>query len=127
MSPGRRDERNIAKKKRTLSCATGLRNLGESARNKRAFSSSGNGKIAGDGVNNRNHGKKGWDGEDGLRNDGKDDGCKDRKDGREGDDWVFSIDSDTDDEGNCKDRNDGREGDDRNFDIDSDSDDAGDS
>jgi hypothetical protein len=129
MSPGRRDECNIAKKKRTSSCATGLRNLGESARNKRAFSSSGNGKIAGDGVKDMNHGKKGWDGENGLHNDGKDDGCNDRKDGRrEGDDsWVFSIDSDSDNEGDCKDGKDGREGDRRNFDVDSDSDNEGDS
>ena len=127
MSPGRRDERNIAKKKRTSSCATGLRNLGESARNKRAFASSGNGKIAGDGVKDRKHGKRGWDGENGLHNDGKDDGCRVRKVGREGDDWVFSIDSDTDDEGDCKDRKNGREGDDRNFDIESNSDNDGDS
>jgi hypothetical protein len=48
MSCGRRDKRNIAKKKRTSSCAKGLRNLGESAMSKRMLSSiAGDAKIAG--------------------------------------------------------------------------------
>ena len=62
MSCGRRDKHNIAMKKRTLSCATGLRNLEASAKNKRSSSSSGNGKIAGDRVDDRNHGNNVLDG-----------------------------------------------------------------
>ena len=58
MSCGRRDKRNIAKKKRTSSCATGLRNLGASAMSKRTLSGiAGDAKIAGDRVDQqRNRG-----------------------------------------------------------------------
>ena len=68
MSSGRRDKRSIAKKKRTSSCATGLRNLGASAKKKRTSSCANNVRI-------------------------------DSKNGKEVDDWVFDIDSDSDNEG----------------------------
>ena len=57
---GRRDKRNIAKKKRTSSCATGLRNLGASAMSKRTLSGiAGDAKIAGDRVDRqRNRGNR---------------------------------------------------------------------
>ena len=88
MSCGRRDRRNIAKKKRTSSCATGLRNLGASAMSKRTLSGiAGDAKIAGDRVNRqRNRGNRdgGWD----LREDGKVE--------EEDYAWVFSTDSDSD-------------------------------
>jgi hypothetical protein len=73
MSCVARDKHNISKKRRTLSCATGLRNLGASARKKRSSSTAG-----------VHH-----DGEDGPRQDGK-------VGSRLGDDWVFDIDSDSD-------------------------------
>jgi hypothetical protein len=41
MSSVRRDQRNIVKKRQMLSCASGLRNLGASARKKRAPSQTG--------------------------------------------------------------------------------------
>ena len=68
MSSGRRDKRSIAKKKRTSSCATGLQNLGASAKKKRTSFFSN-------------------------------DICIDSKNGKEVDDWVFDIDSDSDNEG----------------------------
>ena len=68
MSSGRRDKRSIAKKKRMSSCATGLRNLGASAKKKRTSFFSN-------------------------------DICIDSKNGKEVDDWVFDIDSDSDNEG----------------------------
>ena len=91
MSSGRRDKRNIAKKKRTPSCATGLRNLWASAR--RSLSP----RCAG----SSNRGKHGRDGGNGVRNDGKLDVRMDGKNGREDDAWVFDVDSDSDDEGPC--------------------------
>jgi hypothetical protein len=68
MSSGRRDKRSIAKKKRTSSCATGLRNLGASEKKKRTSSFAN-------------------------------DICIDSKNGKEVDDWVFDIDSDSHNEG----------------------------
>ena len=68
MSSGRRDKRSIAKNKRMSSCATGLRNLGASAKKKRTSSFAN-------------------------------DICIDSKNGKEVDDWVFDIDSDSDNEG----------------------------
>jgi hypothetical protein len=68
MSSGRRDKRSIEKKKRTSSCATGLRNLGASAKKKRTSSCANDVRI-------------------------------DSKNGKEVDDWVFDIDSDSDNEG----------------------------
>ena len=58
MPCGRRDKRNIAKKKRTSSCATGLRNLGASVMSRRTLSGiAGDAKIAGDRVDQwRNRG-----------------------------------------------------------------------
>jgi hypothetical protein len=68
MSSGRRDKRSIAKMKRTLSCATGLRNLGVSAKKKQTSSCANDIRI-------------------------------DRKNGKEVDDWVLDIDSDSHNEG----------------------------
>ena len=76
MSSGRRDKRSIAKKKRTSSCATGLRSLGASAKKKQTSSSA-----------------------NGVFNKGKNDICNDRKNGKEDDDWVFDVDSDSNNEG----------------------------
>jgi hypothetical protein len=71
-----RDKRSIAKKKQTLSCATGLRNFGASAKKKQTSSSA-----------------------NGVFNKGKNDICNDRKNGKEDDEWVFDIDSNSNHEG----------------------------
>ena len=81
MSSGRRDKRSIANKKRTSSCATGMRNLGASAKEKRSSSCA-------------------TDGEDGVCHNGQDDIHDDGNNGKEDDDWVFDVDSDSDNEGN---------------------------
>ena len=82
MSCGRRDKRNIVKKKRTSSCATGLQNLGASAMSKRTLSGiAGDGKIAGDRVDRqRNRGNR----------DGVGDLCEDGKVEEEDYAWVFN-------------------------------------
>ena len=95
MSSSRRDKRSIANKKRTSSCATGLRNLGASAKEKRSSSCA-------------------TDGEDGVCHNGQDDIHDDGNNGKEDDDLVFEVDSDSDQD------------DDLLFDVDGDSDNEGD-
>jgi hypothetical protein len=75
MLSGQRDKRSIAKKQRTWSCATGLQNLGASAKKKRMLSCA-----------------------NGVCNNGKNDICNNRKNGKEDDDWVCGIDSDSENE-----------------------------
>ena len=82
MSSGRRDKRSIANKKRTSSCATGMRNLGASAKEKRSSSCA-------------------TDGEDGVCHNGQDDIHDDGNNGKEDDDWVFDVDSDSDKDDWC--------------------------
>ena len=77
LSSVQRDKRSIAKKKQTSSCATGLRNLGASANKKRTSSSA-----------------------NGVCHNGKNDICNDRKNGKEDDDRVFDVDSNSNNEGN---------------------------
>jgi hypothetical protein len=102
MSSGRREKRNIVKKKRTSSCVTGLQNLGASARTSLLpqcadWNDSGDGKIAGDRVKESNRGKHdGRDGENGVHNSDTNDVCIDRKNEKEDEDWAFGIDSDSD-------------------------------
>ena len=56
--------------------------------------------VAGDRVEESNRFKNGQDGENGVRNNGKNDVRKDRKNGKEDDDWVFDVDSNSNNEGN---------------------------
>jgi hypothetical protein len=61
---------------------------------------SGDGKItAGDLVKESNRGKDSRDGKNGVRNNSKNDIRNDRKNGKEEDDWVFGVDSDSNNEG----------------------------
>ena len=62
------------------------------------WSDSDNGKIAADRVKKSNRGKHGRDGENGVRNNGKNDICNKRKNGKKEDDWIFDVDSDSNNE-----------------------------
>jgi hypothetical protein len=79
MTSGRRDKRSILMKKRMLSCATGLQNLSRASAKKQTSSCA-----------------------NGVRTDGKDDICNYRKNGKEEDDWVIDIDSNSKNEGNSE-------------------------
>ena len=81
--------------------ATGCGEIKAKANGERTdWNNSGNGKIAvGNLVKESNCGKNGRDGENGVRYNGKNDIGNDRKNGKEDDDWVFDVDSGSNNEG----------------------------
>ena len=92
-----------------MSCATGLPGGGDDGTCRRGEikakaqvgkrsdrKTTGNGRIAGDRVNKSNRGKHGRGGENGVRNNGKDDIRNDRKNRDNDSEWFLDVDSNSD-------------------------------